>query len=226
MFLSIFIPFIVAFLIASLTLFSWLNSTKKGTIFKLNAESLRNPTNAGITVSGFLLPLIIGLLTISEKEKTITQYDNFLLSSIVLLIFSILFALWNNYSLATLTKADGSFEIDRNSNTTFPSFFVFQLTLLFSAIIYLGISGFIRVESKQKEKTISYSQNISSSLFIKKPLIAIKTNQENLLNSWGSPDDTIYNDSIKTLIYNSNNSIISFSVHNDTIVSINQNLLK
>lgn len=138
---------------------SWIKATRNNITIELNAQSLRDPINTGITVSGFLLPLIVGIMTFSfSNNSNPIEKDFYVFSSIVLIIFSIFLGLWNNYSLATLTDSDGKFKITSSDNTTFPAFFVFQLSLLLFAIIYFGLFGYNNIRKPKVKDEISRSK--------------------------------------------------------------------
>lgn len=226
--LALIIAFLVSIIISVLIGMSWIKKTKNDTV-NLNAEALRNPINTGITVAGFLLPIIVGLMSYLFLENDIRiSKEYYLYSSVILIITSIFFGLWNNYALATLTKADGSFPITKCENTSFPSFFVFQLTLLFFGILFLGIFSFKNINTvKQEKNSTKVNDNTQVTLLpILKPLIPINTHKDLLLRIWGSPNKITEENCSKIYLYNSTLSEYSFTIKNDTIIIINQKLKK
>lgn len=217
-----------AIIFSILTGKAWKIRTNQGDV-NLNSEALRNPINTGITVAGFLLPIIVGLISylfLQDNVRIVKEY--FLYSSVLLIMISIFFGLWNNYSLATLTKANGEFPITKTENTTFPAFFLFQLTLLFFGILYLGLFSINNISSTKQKSEISITQIYSeyNLVPIYKPHIKINTNKDSLLVYWGKPNKVLKNDSIVELYYISEKSSYTFSIKNDTIININQKLLK
>ena len=221
---TISISFLISFIIGK----KWIKKTKEEDII-LNAEALRNPINIGITVAGFLLPIIVGIITFaSVKTGTVVNKDIYLFSSIILIILSIFFGLWNNYSLATLTDAGGKFKITKAENTTFPAFFVFQLSILFFGIILLGIFGFSNMDRKVSIITEDIKSNSSNdySISILKSQIQISTHKNLLLDLWGEPNEIRTSDTVKTFIYWSTNCDFTYTIKHDTIININQKTKK
>jgi len=220
---ALLVSLIISFLIGR----SWIKKTKRGDVI-LNAEALRNPINTGITVAGFLLPIIVGLISYLFLENNVRIHkEYYLYSSTLLIIISIFFGLWNNYALATLTKSDGSFPITKTDNTTFPAFFVFQLSMLFLGILFLGIFSLKNITPKEvanKNKISTEQIKLGNQLFISKPYIGIKTSKDLLLRNWGQPTRVLRNDSLLVFLYNSTLSEFSFTIKKDTIININQKL--
>lgn len=225
MILILSITLIISTSLFFVTLKSWNKKTESNDI-ELNAEALRNPTNTGISVAGFLLPLILGLLTISGTKNLFSEDANYLLSSIILLIFSIFIGLFNNYGLATQTKSNETIKVTKKENTSLPAFFVFHLTLLFFSLTLVGISGFIRINNFDSDK--SKNNNIAEENFIAiyKPFISLDSSKDELIQKWGNPKRMDSLNKNELLIYLSSKSEFSFEISNDTIVSVNQKLLK
>lgn len=216
---------IISVSLSTLIGISWIKRTRNSNI-NLNAEALRNPINTGITVAGFLLPIIVGLISfLYLKTDLKIQREDYLYSSIVLIIISIFWGLWNNYSLATLTKIDGSFPITKKENTIFPAIFVFQLALLFWGLLYLGLFSFNNIKPDDTEKVSSVTLNTKpiEQIAILKPHIIINTHKDSLLNCWGKPSKISLKDSLQIFWYKSTYSDFSYTIKNDTIININEN---
>ena len=193
----------------------------------LSAEALRNPINTGITVSGFLVPIMVGIMTFSfTSNNYIVNKDFYIFSSIILIILSILFGLWNNYSLATLTNDEGKFNITKDDNTFFPALFVFQLSLLFFGITLLGLFGYNNMDKQTPKRTTKTNCNSNETVLIKKKHIPINTHKDLLLELWGKPSEISGVDSLQEFLYKSNESIFTYKIVNDTVTSINQKIKK
>ena len=207
---------------------SWIKATKNKKSIELNAEALRNPINTGITVSGFLLPLIVGIMTFSfSNNNNPIEKDFYVFSSIVLIIVSIFFGLWNNYSLATLTDSEGKFKITSTENTTFPAIFVFQLSLLLFAIIYFGLFGYNNISKPKVKEDFSNSKVLNhGDILISKSFIPVYSHKNLLIESWGIPNEIKNRDSTIYFVYTSTLYDIAFEIKNDTIININQKLKK
>ena len=226
--LLIFISLAISLIISILIGRSWIKSTRNNKTIELNTESFRNPINTGITVSGFLLPMIVGIMTFSfSNNSNPIEKDFYVFSSIVLIIISIFFGLWNTYSLATLTDSDGKFKITSSENTTFPAIFVFQLSILLFAIIYFGLFGYNNISKPKVKEEIPQSKALNlGDILINKTFIPVQNHKDLVLESWGIPNEIKNSDSIEYYLYSSTQYDFTFEIKNDTIININQKLKK
>lgn len=222
---SLIIAFSISLVISILIGRSWIKSTKNKE-FSLSAEALRNPINTGITVSGFIIPIIVGLISYLYLNREYKMNSgHYLYSSMILIIVSTLIGLWNNYALATLTKDNGIFPITNKENTTFPAFFVFQLSLLFLGILYLSLFGIKNINPTNHPKQENViTQNNKQQIFVEKQQILINTSKDSLLLWWGIPKMIIKKDSFDIYKYISDNSDYDFYIYDNKISIINVKL--
>jgi len=208
------IPLIATVLLARLIDRSWGKNLKDGKVFTFKAETLRNPMNTAIAVSGLVIPLVCTCLAYLAAQGTRPGNLAALIASLVLLSASVLVGLYNLFSM-TECHGDDVITIKADSFRFFIPAFVIQLLLLLDGVAVL-VSYFIFSFSLVAPSGASID---NPGVLIARPPLRVGMTVERMTQLWGEPERT---DNRTNFYYSSSDSQFTVAVSNGLIWSVTE----
>lgn len=197
-FLGLFIPMLLSMLIYKVIKGLWeknlderKSADKNFNEIEYKAETFRNPINLSVTVTGFVIPLICGLIAylLTTESAEQTKKLSLLFASFSIFLFTMFLGLYLSYSLASVSPNNDSFKISKKENLAFPALFTAQLTLLFMGMVLLFSFLIFRFELKNTSeyKTTDFRKD-AEVVEVLRQRIKIGTNEKTVIKHWGRPD--------------------------------------
>ena len=226
------VPLLFAICYTLLIFLAWHKRVKNGATVKQKVEAYRNPINLGITVAGFVFPLIGAVLGyLITKDGTDQRYLGGLIGSLLLLIGAICSGLYLAYSFATTTAAsDDSLTIDTQHNVVVPAVLVFQFSLLIAgllvALLALAIDG-PKMLHQHTDNTALMSAVANEPFSLSRSKLPMGSEVETVKQLWGTPT-TIKSGGANLLMvtYRSSNCTYELTFQNGRLVAFVERLLR
>jgi hypothetical protein len=186
----------------------------------LQSEALRSSINGGITVAALILPLAITLVAYLQVQLQQTQHSvAVLLASVGIISLAVGVGVFNLYSMATVTNAQGMIEIKGTTLTYFPAQFVLQIMLLLSGLVLLGVFCFFFLNPVQTNAPTSQGGN---DLPIFRSPLRVGQSIEEVVGTWGRPSARKDTTSENILTYSTPISTLTIVVRGGKIASITE----
>lgn len=214
-------PAILSLLAVWLTARAWDNGFAQGEkVISIAADAFRNPINSGITVAGLVLPIVAALIAFLAKGGKLEEpIYPILAAGLCTLWFSIVVGLYNNYSLATVTKQDGHIEITPDKNTYVPAVFVAQLVLLVGALLIVVLAVvFCPKPQNAKRPPVKAVHQYP----ILRPAIRVGAPEDVVYATWGTPQSKRVTNNTTEICYETENSHIVVRIANNLVVFIEE----
>jgi hypothetical protein len=158
-------PLAFSVLYAVVILVAWRRRVKPDKSVEQLIEAYRNPINTGITVSGFVFPLLGAVIGyVVTKDGNEPRYLAGLVASSLLLVGAISAGLFLAYSFATTATSD-KFKIDEKHNLIVPATLVFHFALLVSALVVSLVAFAVDGERMLRPHDAAVALNTAPSAF-------------------------------------------------------------
>ena len=196
---------------------AWSRKVAAATV-TLSADALRSPIDSGITVSGLVLPLAISLIAYLSTQVGQGPHDlAVLFSSVAVIGLAVCVGVFNIYSMATVTKSDGTLEIKNDSLTYLPAQFVLQVLLLAWGLILLTVFCFFFLNVGGSQKAAAHP---AQGIAVLRDPIKIGQSRDDVVASWGNPSAKSETPGAATWTYNTPVSTITLSLKEDKVTAI------
>ncbi|HXI99554.1 MAG TPA: hypothetical protein VNG73_11475 [Gemmatimonadaceae bacterium] len=216
-------PLAVSLLYAAAILLAWRHRVKSDKPVEQLVDAYRNPINLGITVSGFVFPLLAAAIGYGvTKDGNDPRYLAGLVASSLLLVCAISAGLYLAYSFAT-TATSEKFTIDTKNNLIVPAMLVFHFALLISALVVSLVAFAVDGERMLQPHNVAVALPASPSTFsITRNVVSLGSSRAALEREWGLPAAVAASRTTTTLTYDSQICRYEFKFNGDRLTEFTQ----
>jgi MFS family permease len=216
-------PLAFSVLYAVVILVAWRRRVKPDKSVEQLIEAYRNPINTGITVSGFVFPLLGAVIGyVVTKDGNEPRYLAGLVASSLLLVGAISAGLFLAYSFATTATSD-KFKIDEKHNLIVPATLVFHFALLVSALVVSLVAFAVDGERMLRPHDAAVALNTAPSAFsITRNNISLGSSRAAVEREWGVPAGVATASTTTTLTYYSQTCRYELKFSGDRLTEFTQ----